>query len=247
MPELNDTHYQRMYDTYWMHPDVQIFQKSQTTNQIRWLFEDPSGFMEAAFGIPTAIVSEEYIKAANIAVAFTTLQHKSAMAETPHLNPFSPPRNPLIGYNESPISIDLAFVCNGEHETGKSIWLFLILIWRLQCGLPTGYASSSETWFFFNQEGVTKGPLYSVILLDYRRLSDRLGNNHWFLVDTTEGCYERDMPMKLAWTGFYLVQVTSQTKMGWTRWMYKSKPEVFIHTMKSFHANMRGAPAQNQK
>ncbi|SJL10388.1 uncharacterized protein ARMOST_13774 [Armillaria ostoyae] len=118
MPELNDTHYQRLYDTYWMRPDVQIFQKSQTTNQIRWLLEDPSGFMEAAFGIQTAIVSEEYIKAANITVALTYLQHESAMAETPRLDPFSPPRNPLIGYKESSIGHELGFVCNGEHEAG---------------------------------------------------------------------------------------------------------------------------------
>ncbi len=118
MPELNDTHYQRLYATYWMRPDVQIFQKSQRRNQIRWLLEDPSGFMEAAFGIQTAIVSKEYVKAANITTALTTLQHESAMAETPRLDPFSPPRNPLIGYKESPIGFDLGFVCNGEHKVG---------------------------------------------------------------------------------------------------------------------------------
>lgn len=233
MPELNDTHYQRLYDTYWMRPDVQIFQKSQTTNQIRWLLEDPSGFMEAAFGIQRAVVSEEYIKAANITIALTTLQHESAMAETPRLDPFSPPRNPLIGYKESPIGFDLGFVCNGEHKVGKSIWLFLILIWRLQCGLPAGYISYGEMWFFFNQEGVTTDSLYHMII-GYC-LSHHLGINHWFLVDTTEGCYERDMPARLVRTGFYLVQVTSQTEVGW---VYRSKSEVFIHTMKSFHASV---------
>ncbi len=58
-------------------------------------------------------------------------------------------------------------------------------------------------WFFFNQEGVTTGSLYHDII-EYR-LSHRLGINHWFLVDTTEGCYERDMPARLVRTRFYLV------------------------------------------
>lgn len=47
--------------------------------------------MEAAFGIQTAAVCEEYVKAANVAVVLATLQHKAAMTETPHPDPFSPP------------------------------------------------------------------------------------------------------------------------------------------------------------
>ncbi len=89
-------------------------------------------------------------------------------------------------------------------------------------------------WFFFNQEGVTTGSLYHHMIIEYR-LSDRLGINHWFLVDNTEGCYERDMPAQLVRTRFYLVQVTSQTEVGW---LCRSKA-VSIHTMKSFHASVR--------
>ncbi|PBK84647.1 hypothetical protein ARMGADRAFT_1018334 [Armillaria gallica] len=208
-----------------------MFQKAQQTNQIRWLLEDPSGFMEAAFGIQTAIVSEEYIKAANITVALTTIQHESAMAETPRLDPSSPPRNPLIGYKESPIGFELGFVCNGEHEAGKSIWSCLILIWRLQCGLPTGYISYGEMWFFFNQEGVTTGSLYQNTV-SVTASASTIGS--WL----TPPKAAMNVTCRLS-ARFYLVQVTSQTEVGW---LCRSKA-VSIHTMKSFHASVRGAQA----
>lgn len=218
MLEPDDSHYQRLYDTYWKRPDVQIFQKSRTSKynsqgKYLWLLEDPSGFMEAAFDTKIVTVSEEYMRAANSAISFS----KDALAvETAHFDASSPPCNPFQGHEDVVAGIKRGFSVNGRRRLGKSVWLCLILIWRLQCGLTTAYASYGPYWVVFNDKGfhnlgvdISRNPGAAVYV------NGLFGNHFWFLVDTTAGCYEGDMPASLVTSCCYLVQATTAQRIGW--------------------------------
>ncbi|KAK0223874.1 hypothetical protein IW262DRAFT_861759 [Armillaria fumosa] len=218
MNELDDSHYQRLYDTYWKRPDVQLYQKSRTSKyesqgKYLWVLQDPSGFMEAAFDTQTVTVSEEYMRAANSAISFSK---GAPAAETAHFDVSSPPCNPFQGHEDAVTGEMYGFSVNGRRRLGKSVWLCLILIWRLQCGLTTAYASYGPYWVVFSEKGfhnlgddISRNPGAAFYI------NHHFGDHFWFLVDTTAGCYEGDMPAPLLISRCYLVQATTTR---WIRW-----------------------------
>lgn len=218
MLEPDDSHYQRLYDTYWKRPDVQIFQKSRTSKydsqgKYLWLLEDPSGFMEAVFDTKMVTVSEEYMRAANSAISFSK---DSPAVETDHFDASSSPCNPFQDHKDVVAGIKRGFSVNGRRRLGKSVWLCLILIWRLQCGLTTAYASYGSYWVVFTEKGfrnlgvnISRNPGAAVYV------NNLFGDHFWFLVDTTAGCYAGDMPASLVISRCYLVQTTTAQRIGW--------------------------------
>ena len=156
----------------------------------------------------------------------------------PFRNPFLDPPAQLVSYRGGFILVGHPGI--GEQHRflpavdshpclGKTVWLNVVLILRLQAGLPTIYQSHPDRLYFFSKEGVFKcncSPGHIPNPCEFRR---RIPESTWCLIDCNQDLV--GVPMFIQQLRLFIVQASS-LRSDHLKWTNKATSLVIRYFMK---------------
>ncbi|KAK0463204.1 uncharacterized protein EV420DRAFT_1160643 [Desarmillaria tabescens] len=109
--------------------------------------------------------------------------------------------NPFLEYKESAPKVK-GFIITGHPGIGKSIFLYYVLLLRLQASKPTILVTHPEKVTVFLRRGV-----FSISMADFEDVIQVIPATAWCLVDTSESL--KTVPAAIYNTPFFVLQATA--------------------------------------